>query len=204
MQPKALNFKILLLLGLCFSVRLSPALLLNPVQAQPRACSSDGNYEPRSSTFRTVTLPDFGIEVDIPSNYRTMRRENGQVEILHPDDFAMLQCIAQGGHGGHGYYGESIALVNPDPSMSLRDQAMGSMGYSTDKNGNRKPFATKVLSYDKGDLSGYVATSYVGYAVVFMGTLPGRNQILEVTAFCDCDVSVEDLTNLLANIRLIK
>ena len=204
MRPKALRFKTLPLLGLCLSLLLSPAFLPNPVQAQSRACSSDGNYEPRSSTFRTVKLPDFGIEVDIPSNYRTMRRENGQVEILHPDDFAMVQCIAKGGYGGHGYYGESIALVKPDPSMSLRDQVMRSMGYSTDKDGNRKPFVTEVLSYDKGDLSGYIATSYIGYAVVFMGTLPGRNQILEVTAYCDCDVSVEELTHLLGNIRLMR
>ena len=203
MPSKALSFKALPLLGLCFSLLLFPAFWVNPTQAQSRACSTDGNYEPPSSTSRTIQLPDFGIEVDIPSNYRTMRRENGQVEILHPDDFAMLQCIAKGGYGGHGYYGESIELVKPNRSMSLKDQTMRSMGYSTDAQGNRKPIA-EVSNYDEGDFSGYIATSEIGYAVIFMGKIPGRSQLLQVTVFCDCEVSVEDLTNLLGNIRLMK
>ncbi len=204
MRFNPLKVKTLPLLGLCASLLLVPSSLVNPVQAQAQVCSSDGNYQSRATTTRTVSLPNFGIEVDIPSNYRTMQRENGQVEILHPDDFAMLQCIANGGYGGHGYYGESIELVQADSSMTLKEQAMWSMGHSTDAQGNRKPITSKILNYDKGDLSGYIATSNIGYAVVFMGALPGHNQILQVTAFCDCDVSVEDLTSLLANIRLLK
>ena len=202
-----------------FSLLLLPMVSAEQTQAQAKLCSSDGNYEPRSPTSRTVRLPDFGLEVDIPSNYRAMRRQNGrrqngrrqngqrqneQVVILHPDDFAMLHCIANGGYGGHGYYSESIELVERDRTLSLKDQAIGVMGYSTDAAGNRQPIAVNVLSYDRGDLSGYIATANTNYAVVFTGTLPGHSQLLQVSAVCDCEVEVEDVTRLLSKIRLMK
>jgi len=198
-----MRFKLLPLVAL-FSLLLLPTFSAQQTQAQAKLCSSEGNYEPRSPTSQTVRLPDFGLEVDIPSNYRAMRRQDGQVEILHPDDFAMLRCIASGGYGGHGYYSESIELVERDRTLSLKDQAIGAIGYSNYTAGNRQPIAVNVSSYNRGGLSGYIVISDTNYAVVFTGTLPGRSQLLQVSAVCDCDVEIEDVTRLLSKIRLIK
>lgn len=68
-----------------------------------QVCESDGNFEAASETHRIVELPEFGIQIKIPSNYRTMKRQDGSVEILHPDDFEHIQCVARGGLGAHGY-----------------------------------------------------------------------------------------------------
>jgi hypothetical protein len=53
-----------------------------------------------------------------------MQREDGSVEILHPRDYEMLQCIAQGGYGFGGYYSESISQMQRDRSMTLKEQAL--------------------------------------------------------------------------------
>jgi hypothetical protein len=177
----------------------SIALLTAPASAQ-QVCGTDGNYEPASETSRTVDLPDFHISVSIPENYRVMARENGSVEILHPDDYEWLQCLANGGVGAHGYYSESISQVAPDPSMSLREQATWTAGYSTNADGSRTPGATQVFPYRVNGIEGYIATSMSGYSVTFLGTVPGSDQLLEVTAGCDCDVDIEAVVNLLLNI----
>lgn len=195
-----------------FTTLLSGLLLMSinfvdrePTQAQSRICSADENYEPASSTYRSVKILDFGIELDIPSNYRTMRRQDGSVEILHPDDFEFFQCISRGGRGaGGGYYSQDIQLVDRDNSMSLREQAIWTVGYGTDAKGNRIPIADKVLDYRQRALSGYIVTSQTGYSVVFMGVVQGREKVLRISAGCDCPVELEDMTGLLSRVRLMK
>ncbi|PSN11387.1 hypothetical protein C7271_24680 [filamentous cyanobacterium CCP5] len=167
-------------------------------------CSTDGDSEPPSDTLRTVELPDFGLAVDIPSNYRAMKRQNGTVEILHPDDFEMLRCIAQGGLGASGYYSETIELVEPDPAMSLREQAMWSVGYALEADGRLTPAYTQMIEYDQNGFSGYIVRSSSGFAVTFLGNYPGGADLLNVTAGCDCDVEMQAVTDLLSNITVLE
>ena len=188
-----------------FSLLALCALMASPTAAQAvDFCGTDGDYEPAAETLRTLELPNFGIAVEIPSNYRAMLRQNGEVEILHPDDFAMLQCLAQGGAGAHGYYSETIQLVTPDPDLSLREQAIWSVGYGFDENDNRIPAYADIVEYNQGDLSGYIVQSLSGYAVTFLGTYPGSRQLLEVSAGCDCSVEIEDVTEVLSRIMLLE
>jgi hypothetical protein len=169
--------------------------------AQSKFCSSDGTYEPPSATFRNVNLHEFGIKVEIPNNYKAMKRSNNSVQILHPDDFEMFQCIAKGGRGGGGYYSQTIKTVNRDSSKTLRDQAKWSAGYSIDQQGNRTPTANQILEYRKYPLSGYIVTSELGYGVIFLGKVQGKKEILEVSVGCDCPVKINDLTSLLSRIK---
>ncbi|WP_206070985.1 hypothetical protein [Nodosilinea sp. P-1105] len=171
--------------------------------AQGRICPDDGEFEPASETLRTVELPDFGIAVAIPSNYRTMKRQDGSISILHPDDFALLQCVAQGGYGARGYYHESIQLVSPDPAMSLRDQAIWSVGYQFDAAGRRIPAYSQIRAYNHNGISGYLVESISGYGVTFLGTYPGSNQLLEVSAACDCPVEMQDVETLLSHLTVL-
>lgn len=179
------------------------AIAPSTTQAQPEQewCETDGDYEPAADTLRTVELPDFNIAVSIPENYRLMRRQNGEVEIAHPDDYEWLQCLARGGSGGHGYYSERINRVERDPSMSLREQAIWSVGYRTHADGSRTPSATQVFPYQANGIDGYIATSQTGYSVTFLGTVPGLDGLLKVSAGCDCGVDIEDVADLLLNIR---
>ncbi|HIK44732.1 MAG TPA: hypothetical protein IGR64_07550 [Leptolyngbyaceae cyanobacterium M65_K2018_010] len=168
--------------------------------AQGQICPDDGDFEPAAETLRAVNLPDFGIVVAIPSNYRTMKRQDGSVLILHPDDFAMLQCVAQGGYGARGFYSETIQLVAPDPAMPLQEQAIWSLGHQDDTAGRRRPAYSQIRTYNQNGFSGYLVQSLSGYVVTFLGTYPGGRQLLEVSAGCDCPVEMQDVERLLSNI----
>lgn len=173
-------------------------IFVPPLHAQPQQiCDSSGAVVPAAETTRSVELANFGIQVTIPSNYRTMLFQDGRVEILHPDDFQFLQCLAQGGAGGRGYYSETIRWVDPEPNQTLREQARWSLG------GDREPYATEIMAYEADGISGYVSWTPGGYAVTFLGTVPGFDRILEVSANCDCEVAVEDVTSLLDRIEVL-
>lgn len=49
-----------------------------------------------ASTTRTVKLEQFGLQINIPENFRTLLYNNGNVDILSPGDFQIMQCWAQG------------------------------------------------------------------------------------------------------------
>lgn len=184
--------------ALLISAILTPSI----VQAQSsQLCETDGNYEPAAEITRTVELPNFGISVEIPENYRAMKLQNSSVSILHPDDFEWLQCIARGGTGAHGYYSETIEQIQPNPSMSLREQATWTVGYAMNPDGSRRPIATDVTPYQHNGLNGYVVSSMSGYSAVFLGTSPNSDQLLRVSASCDCEVEAEAVTDLLAGIE---
>ncbi|MGF1537446.1 MAG: hypothetical protein ACFB4J_13325 [Elainellaceae cyanobacterium] len=173
-----------------------------PVQAQPgQLCGTDGSYEEPSETTRVVELPDFDIAVSIPENYRTMKFEDGSVQILHPDDFEWLRCLANGGSGAGGYYSESIQQVAPDPTMSLQEQATLLAGYSTNPDGSRTPIATEVLHYQENGLDGYIGWYPYAYGHSFLGTVTGSDRLLRVSTGCDCEVELESLLDLLSKIR---
>ncbi len=196
-----------LLIGLAGASFLSSTVFAASVarsQAQgEQLCETDGSYEAAAESTRTVELPNFGISIEIPENYRAMQRQDGSVSILHPDDFAWLQCVVRGGVGAHGYYSETIKQVDPDSSMSLREQAIWTAGYSLNADGSRHAIATDVIPYQRDGFDGYVVSSQSGYSAAFLGTLPNSGQLLQVSASCDCEVDAEAVTNLLAGIKLL-
>ncbi|MDB9525546.1 hypothetical protein PN498_06070 [Oscillatoria sp. CS-180] len=167
------------------------AIAFSPVRAQSQElCEPDGNYESPSETLRTVELPELGVSVSIPENYRTMKLQNGAVQILHPDDFEWIQCVANGGRGGGGYYFEMIQKVMPDPTLNLQEQASRMMGSDI-----------QIMAYQQNGLEGYIVNSVYGYNVAFLGTIPGYQHLIEVSAGCDCEIEVEAVTDLLSEVR---
>lgn len=165
-----------------------------PIHAQSREiCDRPSEYEPAAETTRTIELSNFNVAVNIPANFRTMGRQDGSVEILHPNDFDWLQCIARGGLGASGYYFERIQQVAPDPSLNLRSQAIQRMG------GN-STFPVSATPYEGNGIEGYVVASPSGYGVSFLGTVPGSTQLLEVQSGCDCEVDPDWLLELLSRI----
>ncbi|HBL11782.1 MAG TPA: hypothetical protein DD379_10290 [Cyanobacteria bacterium UBA11162] len=176
---------------------LSSCLTQQSTSAQT-ICEPDGNYEPPSSAYKTIELENFGISVDIPDNYRAMKRQDGSVEILHPDDYQWIQCIVNGGSGGGGYYSETIRLVEDDMTLNLREQAIELLGDSLNPNANQ------ILTYENNGISGYIVTYISDYSVSFLGIIPGQSKLLEVTASCDCQVEVQDVTEVLNRIRVLR
>lgn len=164
--------------------------------------NSSSHGERPSETRRTVELADFSVAVSIPDNYRTMRLQNGAVHILHPSAFDMLQCSARGGRGGHGYYFESLESVKDDLTIDLEEQAIRLGGYNQGRNdGNFS--TTQVIPYEQGKLKGYIVKGRAGFGVSFLGVIPRRNELLKASVGCDCQVEIEDLTELLSNITVM-
>ena len=181
------------------------ALISVPVEAQQicDSSNSDSYGERPSEARRTVELPSVGVAVTIPENYRTMQLQDGSIQILHPSTFDMIQCTARGGRGGHGFYYERINSVEDDLTMDLREQATWLGGYSESSDGSRVPTATQVIPYEKNGLSGYIVASSFGYGASFLGTIPGQDLLLEVSAGCDCQVGIDAIAELLPYITLM-
>lgn len=180
-------------LALSIAINFLALLLLQKTGLSQVDCYTT-SQEQASTVLRTVRLENYGLEVDIPSNYRAMQREDGSVEILHPGDYEMLQCIAQGGYGFGGYYSESISQMQRDRSMTLKEQALtlsSSWGIE------------QVIDYQDENLSGYILISSSGYSVSFLGQIIGREDIVGISVGCDCDVSVDDLKSIISRIRPI-
>ncbi|MEM9218880.1 MAG: hypothetical protein AAGD25_31650 [Cyanobacteria bacterium P01_F01_bin.150] len=49
-----------------------------------------------STTTRIVQLQQFGVQISIPENFRTMARQDSSVSILSPQEFNHIQCLNQG------------------------------------------------------------------------------------------------------------
>ena len=72
-------------------------LLLVSLQS---ASLAEYEYNPRcnypleepSKTTKTVKFPQYGIQMEIPENLRTMLRTDGTVEILNNSTYRILQC----------------------------------------------------------------------------------------------------------------
>jgi len=184
----------------CFGLLPAIATFAQPNSSR-QVCETDGDYEPAAETMREVELPEVGVVVSIPENYRAMKMQSGAVQILHPDDFEWIQCLVGGGTGAHGYYSETIDTVQPESDRSLEEQASWTVGYSYDEDGDREPGATEVISHEENGFNGYIATSMTGYSVVFLGTMPESDDLLRVSAGCDCEVEAEAVTDLLSRIQ---
>jgi hypothetical protein len=160
-------------------------------QALPQKCVEDGTYEPAATTTRTVKLPEFGLQVDIPENYRTMKRDRNNVEILHPDDYAFITCIAAGGEGlGHGYYSEYITLESKSAEDKIREAV---------SNG------AVANPYNQGAFSGHIITFSADRGAFdrsqFLGTIGNSDRLFSIIPSCDCDTDREALTQLMARIK---
>ncbi|NJO19314.1 MAG: hypothetical protein HC838_03500 [Spirulinaceae cyanobacterium RM2_2_10] len=161
--------------------------MVQPSSAQP-LCDTGEAYEPAATTQRTVDLPQFGLTIQIPSNYRTWQRQDGTVEILHPQTYDFVRCVAAGGLGGRGYYAESIREVARDRQRSLYQSALDLGGAGS-----------TVEPYTSEWFSGYLVQSDIGYHVAFVFARPERpNDFLVVAATCDCQIEVEAVTDLIA------
>lgn len=92
----------------------------HPVTAQQELCRDIG-FVGRSETYRTLKLPQFGINIDIPENYRVMALNDGSIEILDPGIFEIRSCMARGGKSffGGGAGGLTIRLVKNPRNLPL-------------------------------------------------------------------------------------
>jgi len=165
-----------------------------PKSAIAQSCPEEELHigEKPSEITRRVKLPKFGVEISVPENYRVMLRNSGEVEILHPQDYALWRCNMEGRGYGRGYYSEYIRLITRNPQLSLEAQIQ-----------KEYPQA-EITRYSQGSLSGYIVINKDGLILPeFIGNHPTvKNKLINIYTNCDCDVELTDLTDLLSILDL--
>ncbi|MEO1095786.1 MAG: hypothetical protein AAFX01_12900 [Cyanobacteria bacterium J06638_28] len=156
----------------------------------------DRDVQP-SSNQRMVELSQLGISVQIPENYRALLRNSGEVWILNPVDYDIILCTLRGGAGGRGLYAPTIKSISNPSNLSLNDLAINSWGSAS----LRQP-------YDFSGLTGLLVQSGdnhqgLAYAAFFV-QIPGVQDVVEISATCDCDITADDITSFLNTVNLLE
>jgi hypothetical protein len=163
--------------------------------AQRENCHVNNRVVNPSTQKKTIDLKQFGIQVMIPENYRTVLKNNGTVLILNPADYDLIVCVARGGFGGRGFYSTFIKTV-PNPNRLELRKLINTI-YIQEKSVN---------PYSISGIQGFIVdfrSRGGGGASYFVG-IPGISEVLEIGASCDCEVTSKDLIPFLNSVDLIK
>jgi len=186
--------KIIALLIL-YSVSLFSTFILHSAIAQ--SCPEEELYsgEEASKITRRVKLPTIGIEISVPENYRVMLRNSGEVEILHPQEYALWRCYVEGIRGPEsGGSATLIELIPRNPQLSLKEQIEKTFGeyFSPEK----------FYAYTEGILSGYILV-YSDQQTEFIANHPTRkDKLISINDFCDCPIEETDLLKFLSTLAV--
>ncbi|NJO11837.1 MAG: hypothetical protein HC873_21920 [Leptolyngbyaceae cyanobacterium SL_1_1] len=163
-----------------------------PVVAQQELCRDIGEVA-SSETLRTLELPQFGINIDIPENYRALARNDGSVEILDPGNFELASCVARGGEVtfGRGTSSFTIRLVNNSRNLPLLTLSQQEGGYD----GNH-------YRYNLVGTQAIITESSTGYYVGAWFAPPTIDDVVVMEVSCDCELSRDDIVMELDNTRL--
>lgn len=170
-------------------------LLPSPLAiAQSSYCPDPGPI-PATETTRELELPQFGVSLTIPSNFRSILRNNGAVEIVNPGTYQVLTCVAQGGRAlGRGYASIIVRSVNNSENLELQQF----VGQNTRLQGQISPYAL-------GDQPGYLVQSRSDNSAQFWFKPVDRSDVIRISAGCDCRgmrdrlISILDRSSLLTS-----
>ncbi|PSN11505.1 hypothetical protein C7293_24040 [filamentous cyanobacterium CCT1] len=172
-----------------------------PAIAQPESyCDDPGSVE-AADTTRDLELEQFGVELTIPSNFRAILLNNGDVKIVDPGTYELLACIARGGDAlGRGYAQTRVRTVENPDNLDLRqlveqtireDQTLapytfdGQQGYLVTQESNGVP-----VGIPDAYAALWVETDAVPGAVV-------------ISRSCDCSGQRDQLVSLLERSSLL-
>ena len=158
------------------------------------SCSSYYPTYTRSSTNRTVSLPQFGIAIDIPDNYRTMLRNDGSVAILDPTVYELLKCRINEEYAfGGGFGSESIELISNPSKLPILELA------------SQYQSVESVSLHHLQGLEGYILAN--GSSTSYWVEIPGINGVVVFSDHCDCgadiDENIEYMQELLGKVSLL-
>ncbi|NJR40209.1 MAG: hypothetical protein HC781_17010 [Leptolyngbyaceae cyanobacterium CSU_1_4] len=162
--------------------------------AQPEYCHDPGPI-PATEAIKELELPQFGVVLSIPANFRSILRNNGAVEIVNPGTYEVLTCVAQGGQAlGRGYASVIVRAINNSEQLNLQQF----VEQNTRLQGH-------VSSYSLGDRQGYLVESRSDNSAQFWINSPNHLEVIVISAGCDCKgmrdrlVSILDRSSLLAD-----
>jgi hypothetical protein len=163
-----------------------------PVIAQQELCRDIGQVAP-SETLRTLELPQFGINIDIPENYRALARNDGSVQILDPGTFELISCLARGGEalGARGMSSLTVRLVNNPGNLPLLTLSQ-----------QEELYDGSYYLYNLSGTQAIITESNEGYSVRAWFAPPTIDNVGVMEISCDCELSRDDIVMELDRTRL--
>lgn len=173
---------------------------VEPGIAQPDQYCDDPGSIPAAETTRNLELDTFGIELTIPSNFRAMRLNNGNVKIVDPGTYELLSCIARGGEAlGRGYAYTLVRTVENPNNLELRQLV-------EQKSRDHEKISPYTFDGKQGYLVEYRNQEAVGipdaHAEFWLNIndVPGA---VVISKSCDCSGMSESLVSLLERSSLL-
>ncbi|MBD2233774.1 hypothetical protein [Phormidium tenue] len=158
----------------------------SPATAQSGYCADPGPIS-AAETTRELELPQFGVTLTIPSNFRAILRNNGAVEIVNPGTYQVLTCVAQGGQAlGRGYASIIVRSVNNSENLELQK--------FVEQNTH---FQGQISPYALDDQLGYLVQSRSDSSAQFWLQLVDRSDVVVISAGCSCRGMREHLISIL-------
>jgi hypothetical protein len=175
------------------SLNQSTKIMRTLAQSRKENCLALNRTVKPSPQKRTVQLSQFGIKIDIPSNYRTLLRNN-EVLILHPVDYDLIACNARGGEGGRGFYYQFVRSIPNPKRLSLRALVLEKYAANA-----------SIRPYNLANLNGLLVESPgQGFeASSLFAQIPSTGNIIEIGVGCDCDIKAKDVIDFVKVISLL-
>ncbi|WOD36960.1 hypothetical protein [Nodosilinea sp. E11] len=164
----------------------------SPAIAQSSYCPDPGPI-PAAETTRELELPQFGVALTIPSNFRAILRNDGTVEVVNPGTYQVLTCVAQGGQAlGRGYASVIVRSVNNSENLKLQQ--------FVERNTH---FQGQISPYTLDDQIGYLVQSRSDSSAQFWLQLVNRSDVVVISAGCSCRGMRDRLISILDRSSLI-
>lgn len=189
--------------GVLLGMGLSLGLLHGPTWAQTFVepdCSKEFDYQTRQATTtkRTLTLPQFGIRLAIPADYRALAMERGRVLIVDPGAYHTIKCQIPSG-----LFSTSLERHANPKGMSLQQ-------FAAEKTDPQSFYPRRLQSRSFNDLTvvlvdypGPDGMNNSGYSSHAFFQVPGSTDVVELSVGCDCPTNQDDLVEHLNNLSLL-
>ncbi|MEQ9622275.1 hypothetical protein [Coleofasciculus chthonoplastes] len=174
---------------------------VEPGIAQPEQYCDDPGSIPAAETTRNLELDKFGVELTIPSNFRAMLLNNGNIKIVDPGTYKLLSCIAKGIKAlGRGYAQTLVRTVENQNNLELRQLV-------EQKSRDHEKISPYSFDGKQGYLVEYRNQEVVGipdaHAEFWLdiNDVPGA---VVISKSCDCSGMSESLVSLLERSSLLQ
>lgn len=189
---KSLNKKIVLF-GVSSLIGIGSLSLKSPTAIAQQEVCRDALVE-ASEEMRTVELPQFGIDIDIPANYRAIAFDKDHIGIMNPGNWELLQCIERGGEvlfprGSFGFNIYKSDYLTPQAALEAQKEEPY---YSTGT----------IYTYYLGETEVLIEEHESGMEVSAFFSHPDIKGVTIMNLICDCELTVETIVRELDRTRL--
>ncbi|MBF2084468.1 hypothetical protein [Thermoleptolyngbya sp. C42_A2020_037] len=149
---------------------------------------------PASDRLRTLELPQLGVAIAIPENFKIRTLPDGTVEVLDPGTFEVLRCVEQGGRAiaPRGMYSFRIRSL-PNPANLALPDFLRQQGEADPSAQSGNLDAIPVL----------ITRPEPGYTVRAWFRSPDSQTVIVLAESCDCELEYDDMRLWLQRTRLL-